>query len=106
MKPGIVSIWQELSLRTRLFLPLGVMFVVALILGAVMLRSFGSQHLTEENKPSAQSAEQIAGALNVALRIAANPQQTLDAFGQSLGKTPPLWIASYSWLQIRYRLVE
>ena len=85
MKPGIVQIWQELSLRARLFLPLGAMFVVALILGAVLLRSFGSEHLIEENKPSARSAEQIAGALNTALRSSANPEQTLDAFGQSLG---------------------
>lgn len=85
MKPRIVPIWQALSLRARLFLPLGAMFVVALILGAVLLRSFGSEHLIEENKPSAQSAEQIAGALNAALRSSANPQQTLDAFGQSLG---------------------
>jgi two-component system sensor histidine kinase UhpB len=69
----------------RLFLPLGAMFVVALILGAVLLRNFGSEHLIEENKPSARSAEQIAGALNTALRSSANPEQTLDAFGQSLG---------------------
>jgi two-component system, NarL family, sensor histidine kinase UhpB len=61
------------------------MFVVALILGAILLRNFGSEHLVEENKPSARSAEQIAGALNAALRSSANPEQTLDAFGQSLG---------------------
>lgn len=85
MKPRIVPIWQELSLRARLFLPLGAMFVVAHILGAVLLRSFGSEHLIEENKPSARSARQIAGALNAALHASANPEQTLDAFGQSLG---------------------
>jgi two-component system, NarL family, sensor histidine kinase UhpB len=85
MKPRIVQIWQERSLRARLFLPLGAMFVVALILGAILLRNFGSEHLIEENKPSARSAEQVAGALNTALRSSANPEQTLDAFGQSLG---------------------
>jgi two-component system, NarL family, sensor histidine kinase UhpB len=85
MKPRIVQIWQDLSLRARLFLPLGAMFVVALILGAILLRNFGSEHLIEENKPSARSAEQIAGALNTMLRSSANPEQTLDAFGQSLG---------------------
>lgn len=87
MKPRIVPIWPELSLRARLFIPLGAMFVMALILGAVLLRNFGSEHLIEENKPSARSAEQIAGALNIALRASANPEQTLDAFGQALGTT-------------------
>ncbi len=74
-----------MSLRARLFLPLGVMFVVALVLGAVLLRSFGSEQLIEENKPAAHSAQQIAGALNAALLTSADPQQTLDAFVQALG---------------------
>lgn len=87
MKPGIVQIWQKMSLRTRLLLPLGLMFVVALTLGAVLLRSFGSAHLIEENKPSAHSAKQIAGALNAALLTSANPDEALAAFGRSLGTT-------------------
>ena len=85
MKPRIVPIWQELSLRARLFLPLGAMFVVALVLGAVLLRSFAAEQLIEENEPAVRSAGQLAEALNAALRSSANPQQTLDAFGQSLG---------------------
>jgi two-component system sensor histidine kinase UhpB len=85
MKAGTVQIWQGLSLRARLFLPLGVMFVVALILGAVLLREFAAEQLIEENEPAMRSAGQLAHALNATLRVSANPHQTLDAFGQTLG---------------------
>lgn len=85
MKPRIVQIWQDLSLRARLFLPLGAMFVMALILGAVLLRSFAAEQLIEEHGPAVRSVGQLAKALNATLRSSANPQQTLEAFGQSLG---------------------
>lgn len=85
MKSGIVQIWQELSFRARLFLPLGAMFVVALILGAVLLREFAAEQLIEENEPAMRSAGQLAQALNATLRTSADPHQTLYAFGQSLG---------------------
>lgn len=85
MKHGIMQIWQGLSLRARLFLPLGVMFVLALILGAVLLRSFAAEQLIEENEPAVRSAGQLAEALNATLRSSSNPQQALEAFGQSLG---------------------
>jgi two-component system sensor histidine kinase UhpB len=61
------------------------MFVVALILGAVLLRSFAAEQLIEEHEPAMRSAGQLAQALNAMLRSSANPQQTLAAFGQSLG---------------------
>ncbi|MDB5579911.1 MAG: histidine kinase, partial [Bradyrhizobium sp.] len=85
MKPGIMPIWQSLSLRGRLFLPLGAMFVVALILAAVLLRSFAAEQLIEENEPAVRSTGQLAEALNATLRSSSHPQQTLEAFGQSLG---------------------
>ena len=85
MRPRIVQIWQDLSLRARLFVPLGAMFVVALVLGAALLRSFAAEQLIEENEPAMRSAGQLAEALNATLRSSANPQQTLEAFGQSLG---------------------
>jgi two-component system sensor histidine kinase UhpB len=85
MKSRIVQIWQALSFRTRLFLPLGAMFVLALVLGAVLLREFAAGQLIEENEPAMRSAGQLAQALNATLRTAADPQQTLGAFGQSLG---------------------
>ena len=39
----------------------------------------------EENEPAHASAKAVAAALNSALQTSANPQQTLDAFVQSLG---------------------
>ena len=94
MKPRIVLIWQNLSLRTRLFLPLFAMFVVALVVGAVLLRSFAAEQLIEESEPAVRSAGQIAEALNATLRFSANPQPTLEAFGQSLGTGGPIKLRS------------
>ncbi len=85
MKPRIVPIWQELSLRARLFLPLAAMFAVALVLGAVLLRSFAAEQLIEEHEPAMRSARQLAEALNATLQSSLHPQQTLEAFGRSLG---------------------
>jgi two-component system sensor histidine kinase UhpB len=81
----IARMWNQLSLRTRLFLPLGAMFVAALILGGISLHFFATTQLIEENEPPTRSARLIAVALNSALQSSANPQQTLEAFGQSLG---------------------
>ena len=61
------------------------MFVVALVLGAVLLRSFAAEQLIEENEPAVRSAGQLAEALNATLRSSDNPRQTLNAFGESLG---------------------
>ncbi|MGH6642431.1 MAG: histidine kinase [Bradyrhizobium sp.] len=69
----------------RLVLPLGTMFVAALLLGAISLQLFASVQLMEENEPASRSAKAVAEALNSALLISSNPQQTLDAFVQSLG---------------------
>jgi two-component system sensor histidine kinase UhpB len=68
-----------------LFLPLGVMFVAALILGGVLLYGFANGQLIEESEPAARSARVVADALNSALQLSGNPQLTLDAFGKSLG---------------------
>ncbi|KRQ99826.1 histidine kinase [Bradyrhizobium valentinum] len=77
--------WERLSLRTRLLLPLGLMFVAALLAGGVSLQIFATAQLMEETEPAARSAKAVAAALNGALRTSANPQATLDAFVQSLG---------------------
>jgi two-component system sensor histidine kinase UhpB len=77
--------WQQLSLRSRLLFPLGAVFLAALLLGAVLLRLFATTQLIEEMQPAARSAEQVAIALNAALRSSANSRQTLDAFSRSLG---------------------
>jgi two-component system sensor histidine kinase UhpB len=71
--------WKRLSLRMRLLLPLGTMFVAALLLGAVSLQLFAPGQLIEENEPAARTAKAVAEALNSALLISTNPQATLDA---------------------------
>jgi two-component system, NarL family, sensor histidine kinase UhpB len=77
--------WKNLSLRMRLVLPLGTMFVAALLLGAISLQLFAPDQLTEETEPASRSAKAVAEALNSALLVSTNPEQTLDAFVQSLG---------------------
>ena len=76
---------ESLSLRTRLLLPLGLMFGAALLLGTVSLQIFAPTQLLEENAAAARAAGAVAAALNGALQTSANPQATLDAFVQSLG---------------------
>jgi two-component system sensor histidine kinase UhpB len=77
--------WDKLSLRTRLLLPLALMFMAAVLLGGVALQIFSSSQLVHENEPAARSAGAVAAALNAALQTSSNPQATLDAFVQSLG---------------------
>ena len=77
--------WERLSLRTRLLLQLGLMFVAALLAGGVSLQIFATAQLMEETEPTARSARAVAAALNGALQASTNPQATLEAFVQSLG---------------------
>jgi two-component system sensor histidine kinase UhpB len=77
--------WGALSLRKRLFLPLGTMFAVALLLGGVSLHIFTTEQLVEETAPGGRSAKAVADSLNAAVQSSANPRQTLDAFVQALG---------------------
>jgi two-component system sensor histidine kinase UhpB len=69
----------------RLLLPLGLMFVAALLAGGVSLQIFATAQLMEEFEPATRSAGAVAAGLNGALRASSNPQATLDAFVQSLG---------------------
>jgi two-component system sensor histidine kinase UhpB len=68
-----------------MLLPLGLMFVAALLAGGVSLRIFATAQLMEETEPAARSARAVTAALNDALRTSSNPQATLDAFVQPLG---------------------
>jgi two-component system, NarL family, sensor histidine kinase UhpB len=77
--------WKNLSLRARLFLPLGVLFLTALLLGASALQVFSPAQFVYENEPERQAAQVVAHALNGALESSASPQQALDAFAASLG---------------------
>ena len=59
----MVEMWERLSLRTRLLLPLGLMFLAALIAGGVSLQIFATAQLMEETEPTARSARAVAAAL-------------------------------------------
>jgi two-component system sensor histidine kinase UhpB len=72
--------WKRFSLRTRLFLPLGAMFLAALILGVVALRIFAADQLIDESESPARSARQVADAFNATLRLSPNPAHMLEAF--------------------------
>jgi signal transduction histidine kinase len=77
--------WQRLSFRTQLFLPLGASFLAALILGGILLQIFATSQLADEDELARRSTQMIAAALNTTLGTSGNPQKTLDAFVQSLG---------------------
>jgi two-component system sensor histidine kinase UhpB len=77
--------WKSFSLPVRLGLLMGSIFLVALIVGAVALRSFAVDQLIDENQPAIRSAGIVAGALNNTLAHSAEPERTLDAFIEGLG---------------------
>jgi two-component system sensor histidine kinase UhpB len=77
--------WKSLSLRARLFVPLGIMSATALLVGAVSLSQFGPTRLAGESEPAAHATRVAADALNSALRTSANPRASLEAFVQALG---------------------
>lgn len=80
--------WKTYSLRTRLSLFLCAVFLVALIVGAGLLQLFSAEQLADENEPAERSAVLVAGALNNALKVAANPDAVLDAFASGLTSSP------------------
>lgn len=77
--------WQRLSFRTQLFLPLGASFFAALIMGSILLQTFATGQLADENEPGRRSTRAVAAALNNTLRTSDNPRRTLDDFVHSLG---------------------
>lgn len=79
--------WKRLSLRTRLLLPLGLMFAAALLVGGVALQIFTPLLVAREDAPPVRSTRTVANALNSALRVSSDPQATLQAVAQSLGMT-------------------
>lgn len=68
-----------------MFLPLGVSFLAALAMGGILLQTFATGQLADENEPGRRSARLVAVALNDALAASAEPRKTLDAFVHSLG---------------------
>ncbi|QOZ55623.1 histidine kinase [Bradyrhizobium sp. CCBAU 53338] len=79
--------WQRLSFKTQLVLPLLVSFLAALALGGVLLQIFAAGQLADENEPGRRSTRTVADALNSSLGASDNPQKMLDAFVGSLGSS-------------------
>jgi two-component system, NarL family, sensor histidine kinase UhpB len=84
MRVRIDLMWQRLSFSTQLFLPLGVIFVTALIMGGVLLHVFTTGQLAYENQPAQRSTKAVAEALNNTLRSSDNPRKTLHDFVRML----------------------
>jgi signal transduction histidine kinase len=82
--------WKKLSLRTRLFLPMVAMTLLALGLGGVALQIVSPDQFEYENEQQSHSTRAVADALNAALAAANNPRQTLDAVAHSLGASDSL----------------
>ncbi len=76
--------WQRFSFRTRLFLPLGVGFLAALIMGGVLLQTFATGQLADETEPGRRSTRTVATALSSTLSVSDDPRRMLDAFVHSL----------------------
>jgi two-component system sensor histidine kinase UhpB len=80
--------WTTFSLRARMGLLLGGMFLSALVAGLALLWIFSSDQILEENEPSARAAITIAAGLNAALAASTRPDAILAAFVDQLGSTP------------------
>lgn len=85
MRVRIGLMWQRLSFGTQLFLPLGLSFVAALVMGGVLLQTFAAGQLADENEPGRNATRTVAVALNSALGASDSPRKVLDAFVNSLG---------------------
>lgn len=79
------KIWNVLSFRQRLLLPIALMILSALVSRAVALLVFSPDQFEYENEQESGAARAVARALNVAMEASYNPEQTLDAFGKGSG---------------------
>jgi signal transduction histidine kinase len=84
-EPDLRKIWNRLSLRSQLLLPMAAMIVGALLLGGLALQVVSPNQFEYENEQGQRSARLVANALNASLAVAGNPKQTLEAFAGSLG---------------------
>lgn len=94
MRVRIDLMWQQLSFRTQLFLPLGLSLLAALTMGGVLLHTFAPGQLADEIEPGRRSTRAVAVALNNALGASDNPQKVLDAFVHSLGPSTDIQFRS------------
>jgi two-component system sensor histidine kinase UhpB len=81
---AILPTWRTSSLRARIGILLGGLFLTALMVGLILLWVFSTEQILEENEPSARSAIMMAAALNSALNVSTNPDATMQAFVASI----------------------
>jgi len=81
--------WNSYSLRTRLGIFLGAMFLLALAGGLLVMREFAADQLLQESEPAARESEHVAEALNETLARSSDPQGTLDVFVAALNRSGP-----------------
>ena len=79
--------WNRLSLRARLSLPMVAMILAALVLGGFALQIVSPEQFEYENAQGARSTADMSKALNAALAASANPQAILEAFRRGLGSS-------------------
>src|SRR6478735_10012690 len=94
MRVRIDLMWQRLSFRTQLFLPLGLSFLAALVMGGVLLQTFATGQLADENEPGRRSTRTVAEALNNSLKASDDPRKILDAFVHSLDSSSDIQFRS------------
>jgi signal transduction histidine kinase len=78
--------WKMLPLRFRLFLPTVGLIVASLLFGIFSLEIFSPDQFENESEDAAALVRTVTKGLNTALAVAANPEPTLDAFADGIGK--------------------
>ena len=82
--------WKKLSLRTRLFLPMAAMTLLALGLGGVALQIVSPDQFESENAQQSRSTKAVADTLNAALAASNSPRQMLEAVRRGLAASDTL----------------
>ena len=78
--------WKRLPLRFRLFLPTIGLIAASLLFGIFSLQIFSPDQFENESEDAAALVRTVTKGLNTALAVAANPEPTLDAFADGIGK--------------------
>ena len=78
--------WKRLPLRFRLFLPTIGLIVASLLFGIFALQLFSPDQFENESADAAALVTTVTKGLNAALAVAKDPEPTLEAFSEGIGK--------------------
>ena len=78
--------WKRLPLRLRLFFPTIGLIAASLLFGIFALKIFSPDQFETESEDAAGLVRTVTKGLNAGLAVAANPEPTLDAFAEGIGK--------------------